>query len=294
MHLKNFFTVDVEDYFQVHLFRHAVRVGEWGRFDARVGDNTRKILDLLAERGTRATFFVLGWIAERKPGLVKAIHRMGHEVASHGYWHRVIHSQTPAQFREDIKSSKGLLEDLTGEAVLGYRAPTYSITRETLWALPIIREEGYRYDSSVFPIHHDHYGIPDAPRFPFRWNLRSEAPKPDSGAPGSADDPADLPEYPISTVAFCGVNLPIGGGGYFRLVPYRATRMGLERINGKERMPFMFYLHPWEIDPAQPVVRNIPPMARFRHYVNLRACLGKLERLLADFSFGSIGESRDA
>jgi polysaccharide deacetylase family protein (PEP-CTERM system associated) len=193
-----------------------------------------------------------------------------------------------------------LLEDQTGEAVLGYRAPTYSITAETLWALPIIREEGYRYDSSVFPIHHDHYGISDAPRFPFLWDLNSSKPKPVAGAkgawntggfglPGWAENSSVLPEFPISTVAFGGVNLPIGGGGYFRLIPYRATRMGLERINGKERMPFMFYLHPWEIDPSQPVVRNIPPMARFRHYVNLRGCLGKLKKLLEDFPFGSIG-----
>jgi len=298
--IRNFLTVDVEDYFHVHVFSKVIKVGQWGQYDIRVEENTRKILDLLSAHDIKATFFILGWVAEKAPDLVKAIHRMGHEVASHGYWHKVIYGQTPSEFREDIKRSKSLLEDLIGEAILGYRAPTYSITRETLWALSIIREEGFRYDSSVFPIHHDNYGIPDAPRSPFLWDLKSCKPKAVAIKSSSEDCretvrkkwsafPADLLEFPISTVAIGSINLPIGGGGYFRFLPYGATRMGLAHINKKDRMPFVFYIHPWEVDPNQPVIGNISRMAKFRHYNNLLSCFSKLDRLMSDFQFGTIG-----
>jgi polysaccharide deacetylase family protein (PEP-CTERM system associated) len=296
----NAFTVDVEDYFHVEVFSSVIQPRDWENYSSRVENNTNHILNILGEYGIKGTFFILGWVAEKNPELVKTIHRMGHEVASHGYRHKVIHKQTSAEFREDIKSSKELLEDLTGEAILGYRAPTYSITRETLWALPIIRDVGFLYDSSVFPIYHDNYGIHDAPRFPFLWDLNSYTPEPvevmEAGDKGEgsqkkwANDPSFLPEFPISTVELFGsVNFPIGGGGYFRLLPYSLTRIGLEHINRENKRPFVFYIHPWEIDPNQPFIRNVSCLSKFRHYNNLQSCLAKLDRLLRDFKFGKIG-----
>jgi len=269
----NAMTVDVEDYFHVSVFDGVVPRSTWAALESRVERNTDRLLEIFGTAGIKGTFFVLGWAAERYPGLVRRIAEQGHEVASHGYAHRLVYDSTPATFREDVKRSKQLLESATGVAVQGYRAPSYSITPRSLWALDILIDEGFRYDASIFPIHHDRYGIPLSPRHPY-WIDRS----------GGA-----IIEVPGSTIRWGPLNLPVAGGGYFRILPYAWTSWGIRQINGVEHRPAIFYMHPWEIDPLQP---RLPSggLGRFRHYRNLDKTEERLRRLLADFSFGRMSD----
>ena len=267
----NAFTVDVEDWYQVSDFEAVVPLDAWDRFESRVARNTDRILALLEAAGVRATFFVLAWNAERHPEIVRRIAAAGHEVASHGYAHRLVYEQTPEGFREDVRRSKALIEDLSGKQVNGYRAPSFSVTEQSLWALDVLLEEGYRYDASIFPIRHDRYGIPDAPRWPHSMPRAS----------------GSLFEVPGSTVRVGGTNLPVAGGGYFRILPYAWTRWGMRRVNQVDGQPAIFYLHPWEIDPDQP---RLPAglLGQFRHYRNLHRTEARLRSLMRDFSFGPL------
>jgi len=261
----NAMTVDVEDYFQVSAFERHIAPADWERMPQRVERNTSRVLELFADRGVHATFFTLGWVAERFPALVRRIAEAGHEVASHGFDHtRVIH-QEPAQFRADVTRTKRLLEDVTGLAVRGYRAATYSIGASNLWALDVLQEAGYRYSSSIYPIRHDLYGMPDAPRFAFR--VRADG----------------LLELPITSVRALGRRWPCGGGGFFRLFPYAFSSWGLRRVNCADRQPGIFYFHPWEVDPDQPRIDGIGLKTRIRHYLNLSRMETRLRRLLGDF-----------
>jgi polysaccharide deacetylase family protein (PEP-CTERM system associated) len=235
--------------------------------------STERLLDILDRERVRATFFVLGWVAERHPGLVREIASLGHEIACHGYGHRMIQHLSRPDFERDVTRAKRALEDAIGRPVLGYRAPTFSIMRATLWSLDVLVEAGFRYDSSIFPVVHDRYGIPDAPRFPHRLKAPSGA---------------EITEFPMSTVTLLGRRLPVAGGGYFRLFPYRVTRRAIARING-ERQPAMVYLHPWEIDPDQPRI-PVGPLTRFRHLVNVGKTESRLRRLLAELSFAPAAE----
>jgi len=255
----------------VSAFDDVVSRDAWPGMQSRVVANTERLLDLFDEYDVRSTFFVLGWVADRHPALVRAIVARGHELASHGYAHRLVYSQTEREFREDVRRAKGLLEDAGGVAVYGYRAPSFSVTSRSLWALDVLLEEQYRYDASIFPIRHDRYGIPDAPRWPH-----------------AIERPAGrVFEVPGSTVRLGGTNLPVAGGGYFRILPYAWTRFGISRVNRVERQPIVFYLHPWEIDPAQP---RLPAgrLSRFRHYRNLHKTEHRLRRLMQDFQFASL------
>ena len=299
--MLNALTIDVEDYFQVSAFERCVSRECWDSFALRVEMNTRRILDMLDEFGVKATFFILGWVAERKPELVREIARQGHEVASHGYGHQRIYNQTREDFREDIRRSKALLEDLCGAPVHGYRAPSYSISMDTLWAYDELLEAGYSYDSSVFPIRHDLYGIPDWPRHPFTVSKDPDGtwgPVGSHACPLTANRctlPCDnvcsrMAEIPITTLSIGGKNFPIAGGGYFRLFPYPFTRWGLRRINQVERRPFVFYIHPWEIDPGQPRISDAGQKSRFRHYLNLHRTEGRFRALLKDFRFATVRE----
>ncbi len=269
--IVNAMSVDVEDYFQVSAFDRIVSRAAWDTYESRVVRNTDRLLEVFEKAGVHATFFVLGWVAERFPALVRQISAMGHEVASHGYNHQLLYTLTPQQFREDVRSAKTALEDITGHPVRGYRAPSYSIVESSLWALDILVEEGYVYDTSIFPIHHDRYGIPYAPRHAHVLER----------APGS------LVELPPSTVRMGGLNLPIAGGGYFRLLPYAWTRWGIRRVNEAERQPVVFYLHPWEIDPDQPRF-DVGRTTRLRHYTGLGRTADRLAQLMRDFRFGSV------
>ena len=272
--MLNAFSVDVEDYFQVGAFEKAVPRDTWDKLEPRVERNTRRLLDLCARHEVQGTFFVLGWVAERCPQLVRDIRAAGHELATHGQDHRRVTTLTPREFREDVRRSKQTIEDIAGVEVIGYRAPSYSIVRETLWAMDVLIEEGFRYDSSVFPIHHDHYGIPDFPRFP----------RPVRGSNGTA-----LHEVPISTVRVAGFNLPFVGGGYLRHFPLSFIRWGMRRLNGVERRPAILYIHPWEIDPEQPR-QDVRLLTRIRHYRNLGRTEERLARLFSEYSFTSIRE----
>ena len=264
--IRNYLTIDVEDYFQVAAFEDIVNPGDWDLMEQRVVRNTRQLLDTLKSRGVLATFFVVGWIADRFPQLVAEIGEHGHEIGCHSYWHRKIFTLDRTEFHADTLRVKSILEGITGKPVLGYRAPSYSITEKSLWALDTLKELGFTYDSSIFPVHHDNYGIPGAPRFAF-------------------SHPNGLLEYPISTALFLGCNIPVSGGGYFRLFPYWFTRLALRTINHKETKPFVFYLHPWEIDPEQPRMEHAGKISRFRHYNNLQKTADRLQRLLDDFLF---------
>lgn len=279
----NYLTIDVEDYFHVSAFETVSPLASWEGREWRVEANTDRILLLLDERSVQATFFVLGWVAERCPELVRRIAAAGHEVASHGYNHRRVCQQLREDFRDDVRRSKALLEDLTGTVVLGYRAPSYSISTATAWAFDELHAAGFHYDSSVFPIRHDLYGMPDWPRFPVA------AERSDCGAwkpaTGAANGSPRLLEIPITTLSLGGRNWPIAGGGYFRLFPYALTRWGLQCINLKEHRPFVFYLHPWELDPAQPRISGAGWKSRTRHYLNLHRTEDRFRRLLGDFSF---------
>jgi polysaccharide deacetylase family protein (PEP-CTERM system associated) len=266
--VRNALSVDVEEHFQVAAFERNIQREDWSRHASRVDANTRRALDLFAARNCKATFFVLGWVAERNPGLVRDIVAQGHELASHGYDHRRLHTMTPAEVREDVVKTKRILEDISATEVIGYRAPSYSIGRNNLWALDILQEAGHRYSSSIYPIKHDLYGMPEAPRFPFRL-------RPDS-----------ILEIPVTTVQIGNRKLPCGGGGYFRLLPYGMFRWALRRVNDSDGQPGLFYFHPWELDPGQPRVQGSSLRSRFRHYLNLDAMAGRLDRLLSDFSWG--------
>mgnify|MGYP001228231035 CR=1 FL=1 len=270
--MRNAFTVDVEDYFQVEGFAKVIDRSAWEGIRTRVGASTTTLLEMLAQRKIRATFFVLGWVARKHPEIVHQIAAAGHEVASHGMSHRLVYTQTPEEFRRETHDAKALLEDLCQKPVIGYRAATYSITRRSLWALDILCEEGFRYDSSIFPMRHDRYGIPDA------------EPRPHILATPSG---GRLVEFPISVLRYGGVKVPIAGGGYFRLFPYRFTRWALRRMN-RQQQEFVFYVHPWEVDPGQPRVSAAGALSRFRHYVNLRRSAERLGRLLDDFKFDTM------
>jgi len=242
----------------------------------------------LNDFNVKATFFVLGWIAERYPQLIKNIHQEGHEIASHGYCHQLISSQTREEFREDTRKTKRILEDITGVDVIGYRAPAYSITQKSFWTFEVLIKEGFKYDSSILPIRSYHYGIPDTPRFPFVINGNPTNPMNSVNSINSSD--GFIIEFPISTVRLFANNLPIAGGGYFRLFPYQFTKWGLKKINQEENKPFIFYLHPWEFDPDQPRIKKASTLSKFRHYVNLEKTEPKLKRLLKDFNFSTVRE----
>lgn len=270
--VRNAMTVDVEDYFHVAAFSDVISRDDWGTMEYRAEANTQKLLELFAERSIQATFFILGWIAQRSPALVRSIHAAGHEIACHGMSHELIYQQTPQQFARETRDSKALLEEITGAPVYGYRAASWSITRQSLWALDVVHELGFLYDSSIFPIRHDRYGIPDAPQ-----------------RPGVMRTPngRQIVEFPPSTAKMLGLRVPVAGGGYFRLLPYWLTRLGLRQINQEEQQAFIFYLHPWEVDPDQPPVRaNV--LSRFRHYTNLRKTQERLRRLVAEFQFTTV------
>jgi polysaccharide deacetylase family protein (PEP-CTERM system associated) len=266
-------TIDVEDYFHVSGFAGTVSRSDWDTYESRVCRNTERLLGLLEASNVHATFFVLGWVAERFPRLVRRIHADGHELASHSYDHGLVYDKTPDAFREDLRRARTAIEQASGVRVNGFRAPSYSVTTRSLWALDVLAGEGYTYDSSIYPIRHDRYGIPD-------WNRHIHQ---------LTRSRRTLWELPGSTVRRAGVNLPIGGGGYFRHLPYRWTRWGINRLNVDEGQPAIFYIHPWEIDPDQPRL-NAGAASQFRHYRNLHRTEARLRRLLAEFRFGTIAD----
>jgi polysaccharide deacetylase family protein (PEP-CTERM system associated) len=278
--MLNALTIDVEDYFQVNAFARHIRYDEWDQYPLRVERNTVLIFDMLDEFGVKATFFVLGWVAERVPNLVREIQRRGHEIACHGYGHQLIFSIGPEKFREDIVRSRDILQDICGTRVVGYRAPSYSITNKSLWALDILVEEGFTYDSSIFPVIHDTYGIPDASRFPGTLSTKS----------------GTLREFPLSTfplkLAGKEYRLPIAGGGYLRLFPAGIISSAIRRINSRENQPAVLYFHPWELDPEQPRIKA-GLKSRFRHYLNLDKTEGKLRKILAEVKFGTMSNVLD-
>ncbi len=279
-------TIDVEDYYHVSAFEKISPPSTWEGRESRVERNTDLVLAILDEASVKATFFVLGCVADRFPSLVKCIATAGHEIASHGYGHQRVCNQTREEFRDDVRRSKGLLEDISGGQVCGYRAPSYSISRDTFWAFDELYEAGYLYDSSIFPIHHDYYGIADWPRFVSPAVKVAE----NDWQPGEATNgEPSIMEVPITTVQIAGKNLPIAGGGYFRLLPYPFTSWGLRRINKLDKQPFVFYLHPWEFDPDQPRMQNITWKSRFRHYLNLDKTENRFRQLLSEFKFAPIG-----
>ena len=269
----NAMSVDVEEYFHASALERVAPRVQWETLPTRVVPTTRTLLHLFASRQVRATFFVLGWVADRYPDLVRDIAAGGHEIASHGYWHQIVYSLTPDEFRKDVRRSKDVLEQLAGVPVTGYRAPSFSITRKSLWALDVLVEEGYRYDASIFPVRHDRYGIPDAPRHSYTLERNGHS----------------ITEVPPSTMRVGGQNLAVAGGGYFRLLPYAWTRTGVARLNRQERRPAIFYLHPWEIDTEQPRL-PVGLATRLRHYGNLARTEGRLTRLLDEFRFGTVAE----
>jgi polysaccharide deacetylase family protein (PEP-CTERM system associated) len=269
MPIINALTIDVEDYFQVSAFAAHVRRTDWDTVECRVERNVDRILTLLADANATATFFALGWIAERYPELMQRIADGGHELASHGFGHQRASEQSPAEFLADIRLAKAILEDVTGREVRGYRAPSFSIGASNPWAFDAILDAGYRYSSSIYPIRHDHYGMPDAPRFAHEVR------------PG-------LLEIPIATVSMLRMNWPAGGGGYFRLLPYALSRWSIRCVNTRDRQPAMFYFHPWELDAGQPRVPGLGPKTRFRHYVNLHRMAPRLACLLRDFRWSRV------
>lgn len=271
MSIVNGMSVDVEDYFQVSAFDNVVSRADWGGLESRVSRNTERLLEIFEAAHVRGTFFFLGWVAERFPQLARRVAAAGHEIASHGFNHQLVYSLSADAFRQDVGSAKRLLEDVTGQAVHGYRAPSFSVTKRSLWALDVLIEEGYEYDTSIFPVHHDRYGIADAPRH----------------AHVITRSVGSIVEMPGSTLRVAGVNLPVAGGGYFRLLPYTWTRLGISRVNAIERKPVVFYLHPWEIDPEQPRF-EVPTPTRIRHYTGLATAESRLVRLLKQFRFDTV------
>jgi len=341
--MLNILTIDLEDYFQVHAFSDVIKYDDWSNYECRIERNTDRLLEILNEAtqnskfktqnskdlsdsspcpmrsapcdSVKATFFVLGWLAERYPDLVRRIQKEGHEIACHGYGHKLIYTQSKKEFREDVRKAKAVLEDITGSEVIGYRAPNYSITNKSQWAFEILVEEGFKYDSSIFPIRHDFYGIPNAPRFPFVISLNGASNfefsmlncqlntfqnsklitqnsklEISNSLTHSLINSRALIEFPLSTVKLLGQNFPISGGGYFRLFPYSLIRRGLKSINQKENKPFIFYVHPWEFDTDQPRIKGAANLSKFRHYVNLDKTEEKFRRLLKDFNFSSVKE----
>lgn len=266
--IHNALTIDVEDYYMVSALADVVKFEDWHRYESRIENNTYKILTLLDKHKVKATFFVLGWVGEHYPEMVKNIHSAGHEVACHGYNHRLIYNLTLEEFREDVHMAKSILEDIIGTPVRGYRAASYSIIKKTLWALDILIEEGFLYDSSIFPIHHDRYGLPDADRFP-------HVIKRENGT---------IMEFPPSTYHIFGQNIPVAGGGYLRLFPLQVTKTAIKRINNNEKKPAILYFHPWEIDIHQPRL-NGRWKSKIRHYINLNSTLPKLKVFLNEFKF---------
>jgi polysaccharide deacetylase family protein (PEP-CTERM system associated) len=265
--ITNVLSVDVEDYFQVSAFEGHIPYASWDGFELRVEDSTRRILDLFDRAGVKATFFVLGWIAERRPRLVRELADRGHEVASHGYRHRLVYSMSPADFRWDVEHTKRVLEDVTGTPVRGFRAASFSIVPSCFWAMDVLGEAGYGYDSSMYPIRHDRYGTAGITLEPHRW-------------PGT-----ELVEVPMSVLPLFGLPFPIGGGGYLRHFPYTFTRWAIRRLNARHRRPVITYLHPWEVDPGQPV-QSVGMGTRMRHYRGLEGMIGKLASLTEEFRFG--------
>jgi len=265
----NAMTVDVEDYFQVAAFSESISTSSWSKYESRVESNTIRILDLFDHKNIKATFFVLGWVAERSPALVNEIFNRGHEVASHGYSHQLIYKQDKEIFYDETKRSKDLLEDIINHKIEGYRAASYSITKQSLWALDVLTDIGFSYDSSIVPVHHDLYGIADSPRIPHVL---------------TAPNGKTIIEFPPSTLSLPGMNLPVSGGGYFRLYPFWFSKASLKWVNRHDEIPFIFYLHPWEIDPDQPKM-NGKWFSRFRHYNNLDKCFNRLDKLVDTFEF---------
>jgi polysaccharide deacetylase family protein (PEP-CTERM system associated) len=277
MSCRNIISVDVEDYFQVEAFASIVKSSDWGNYQSRVVANTQRVMDLFDEANVKGTFFVLGWVAEHYPELVKEIQRRGHELACHSYWHRVIYRLTPEEFRQDTRRAKDVIEQVAGEAIYGYRAPNFSITARSAWAPEILAEAGFTYDSSIFPVHHDVYGVPTAPRKPFLLETPS----------------GTLVEYPMTTFHLGrGPNFPVGGGGYLRMLPYWYTKAGVQRA-WKEGLPVVSYIHPWEFDPEQP---RLPGgfKSRLRHYTNLSKTASRLKDLMGLGDFGPFRDSRIA
>ncbi|SEQ88541.1 polysaccharide deacetylase family protein, PEP-CTERM locus subfamily [Nitrosomonas sp. Nm51] len=269
--IKNAMTIDVEDYFQVSAFENHIPKSSWDTIPCRIEHNMEKILNLLDEKQIKATFFTLGWVAERYQQMTRCIVDNGHELASHGWGHARVTELTPAEFNEDIIRSKKILEDISGQAVQGYRAPSFSINSRNLWALDCLAEAGYRYSSSIYPVRHDHYGMPDAPRFAY-------FPRGDNG----------VLELPVTTVRLWGRNLPAGGGGYFRLWPYTVSKWFIKRLNSVESHAAIFYFHPWEIDADQPRLDGVSFKTRFRHYLNLRRMEKRLKALTHDFKWDRV------
>lgn len=267
----NALTVDVEDYFHVAAFEKQITPADWQHMTPRVDRNTRVLLDQFDRNNAKATFFFLGWVAERFPDLVKEVQRRGHEVASHGFSHTKVHQQTPAEFRDDVVRAKDILEQLTGQPVIGYRAPSFSINKQSEWAFEILKDIGHLYSSSTYPIKHDLYGVPDWPQQPYKR-------------------PEGIWEIPMPTLTMLGRQLPIAGGGYFRLMPYWLSSRLISKFLQQDRMPYMFYFHPWEIDPDQPRVTGAGQKSKFRHYVNLDKMEHKLDQLLTQFNWGSLGQ----
>lgn len=261
----NAMSIDVEEYFQVWAFEDVIDRARWSEMPSRLDYCLERVCDLLAQRNVTATFFVLGWIAERHPHWIRRLAAAGHEIASHGYDHRRVTDLTPEQFRADVDRTRKFLEDLSGTAVIGYRAPSYSINRERLWALDMLAACGYQYSSSIYPVRHDLYGIPEAPRQPFRHSS------------------SGILEIPVTTVRMLGSNVPCGGGGYFRFWPYAFSRWAIRRVNAADGVPAVFYFHPWEVDPAQPRIERARAKSRFRHYLNLGRMEQRLSQLLGDF-----------
>lgn len=276
MSVKNVFSVDVEDYYQVGAFAKMIAPVDWENYESRVVNNTIRLVEMLDRRNIKATFFVLAWTAERHPDLVGKIAASGHEIASHGYAHQAVYTQNEEAFRDDVRKSRNILREQSNQTVIAYRAPSFTITSKTPWAHRVLAEEGYRYDSSVFPIHHDLHGNPNAPSDIHR--IETEA--------------GTLIEFPPAIVKFWGQNIPAGGGGYFRFFPYAMTARMLRSINAKGK-PFIFYIHPWEIDPNQPRIPGAPLKSRFRHYINLKTTERKLEKLLDSFTFTTLGDVLD-
>ncbi len=267
--MQNALTVDVEDYFHVAAFAENISPYSWGKYESRVENNTLRLLDLFDQYNTKATFFVLGWVAERASDLVLEIHKRGHEVACHGYSHQLIYKQDQQTFINETQRAKDILENIINHKVQGYRAASYSITKQSLWALDTLADIGFEYDSSIVPVHHDLYGIPDMPRTPHVL---------------TTPNGKELIEFPPSTLSLPGMNLPVAGGGYFRLYPYWFSKAALRWVNRRDKIPFIFYLHPWEIDPDQPKI-EARWFSKFRHYNNLSRCHDRLEKLLNDFEF---------
>lgn len=272
--VTNAFTVDVEDYFHVSAYAGVVDREQWARLPSRVARNTETITALLDDAGVKGTFFVLGWVAEHHPDVVRRIVAAGHEVACHGLSHDLVYRQGRDKFREETRRAKALIEDAAGVAVTGYRAASFSITRASLWALDCLAELGFEYDSSIFPVLHDRYGIPDAPRRPFEYGAGTER---------------SIVEFPMPTLSLWRWRLPVGGGGYFRIYPYAFTRAALSHINRRGRRPFVFYTHPWEVDPDQPTF-DAGRLSNFRHRTNLTRCHSRLRRLLGDFRFAPMAQ----